>query len=279
MNNGSADRFRRQLIEDGYCHVPGVAPLDLIDRIREFADRAANELSDEEKERVRLQGSMIHVLELEEMLPLITLPAAIVLLGGMEYSNPKFSSGYIISKPPEVAPPLFWHQDGITWDEPLNYTEIPVQIFLMYYLIDTDRQNGCLRVIPGSHRKRHRLHGLPSAHAAEIQSVGENHPALQQDPDEIDVPVNAGDLVIGDARLIHSAHPNRSARRRTVITLWFLPIYDELPETLQAFYGKRNKKPTHWTDASWDELKPLLPVYEGDAQPSATNRVPDERLV
>ena len=65
----------------------------------------------------------------------------------------------------------------------------------MYYLIDTNRNNGCLRAIPGSHRKRHRLHDLLPQRAEEIRDVDESHPALQLDPDEVDVPVKAGDLV------------------------------------------------------------------------------------
>ncbi len=270
--------LRRQLIEDGYCRVPQVAPLGLIEKTRLFAENLADGLSDEEKVLRRLQGSLIAVNEHEEMVPLITLPAAIEVLKNMGYPNPRYYSGYIISKPPEVAPPLFWHQDGITWDEQLSYTDTPAQVFLMYYLIDTNRENGCLRVIPGSHRNRHRLHSLPQAHDEKIQAAGDDHPALQEDPDELDVPVQAGDLMIGDARLLHSAHPNRSARRRTVITLWFLPTYDDLPESLKAHYGKRKEKPEHWTAASWNALNPLLATYEGGAQPTEINRVPDARL-
>ena len=33
--------------------------------------------------------------------------------------------------------------------------------------------------------------------------------------------VRAGDLIIGDARMLHAAHANTSDARRTVITLWF----------------------------------------------------------
>ena len=84
------------------------------------------------------------------------------------------------------------------WDDPSSYTDEPVQVFLMYYLIDTDRENGCLRVIPGSPRRRQRLHGLPPAHGKEIATVGGDRPVLQPDPDEVDVPVRAGDLAIGD---------------------------------------------------------------------------------
>ena len=278
MQPERAHRLRHQLIHDGYCHIPSVAPRVLIDGIREISDALAENLPEEEKWRRRLQGSLIEVGQIEELVPLIILPAAIGVLADLGFPKPKFFSGYIISKPPDVAPALFWHQDGITWGEQISYTEIPTQFFLMYYLIDTNPQNGCLRVIPGSHLHRHRLHGLPPAHTDEIQEADETHPALRPDPDESNVAVKAGDLIIGDARILHSAHPNHSDQRRTVITLWFCPTYDELPESLQAIYGRKREKPDIWSDASWNQLKPLLAAYDGVAQPAASNRIPDERM-
>ena len=279
MNSERAAQFRHQLIREGYCHLPGIASDDLIEQIRQTADCLAEGLPEELKRKHRLQGSLIDVWNHPEMAPLITLPGAVDVLCELGFPNPKFLTGYIISKPPETAPALFWHQDGIGWNEPINYTDTPVQFFLMYYLIDTNRQNGCLRVIPGSHLKRHRLHGLPPAHTDDIQKADESHPALQTDPDEVDVPVKAGDLVIGDARLLHASHPNRSSRRRTVITLWFCPTYDQLPETVQAGYGKPRSRPENWTEADWDLVQPLLATYRGDAAPFERNRIPDERLV
>eukprot|EP01050_Picozoa_sp_SAG11_P020729 SAG11_NODE_3547_length_2377_cov_3.176471_3_plen_110_part_00 len=35
-----------------------------------------------------------------------------------------------------------------------------------------------------------------------------------------DVPMKAGDLLLGDSRLLHRTHPNSSTERRTCITLW-----------------------------------------------------------
>ncbi|MDE0529798.1 MAG: hypothetical protein OXH85_14110 [Truepera sp.] len=93
---------------------------------------------------------MIDSDSVKEMLPLIVLPAALDMLASMGYPGAKSSSGFIIGKPPEVAPPLFWHQDGMLRDNPSNYTDEPVQVFLMYYLIDADREKGCLRVILAS---------------------------------------------------------------------------------------------------------------------------------
>ena len=278
MTPQRAAQLRHQLIQEGYCHLPKIGSDDLINQIRQTADRAAAELPEELKRKHRLQGSLISVLDHPQMARLIALPAALEALSELGFPNPKFYSGYIISKPPETAPALFWHQDGFGWSEPVSYTDTPVQFFLMYYLIDTDRHNGCLRVIPGSHLKRHRLHGLSPGHGDEMNEADDSHPALQTDPDEIDVPVKAGDLVIGDARLLHAAHPNRSNQRRTVITVWFCPTYDQLPETVQAVYGRQCDKPDNWSQAEWDLIEPLLATYRGDATPREFNRIPDERL-
>jgi hypothetical protein len=271
-------QLRRQLIDEGYCHLPGIAPAQLIEQTRQIADRMAQELPDELKQKHRFQGSLIDVCTHPGMAQLIALPSALEALRQLGFPQPKFYSGYIISKPPETAPALFWHQDGFGWNEPISYTNTPVQFFLMYYLIDTNRHNGCLRIIPGSHLKRHRLHDLPPAHTDEIQQADEGHPALQIDPDEVDVPVQAGDLVIGDARLLHAAHPNRSEQRRTVITLWFCPNYDQLPESIQAIYGKPRHKPDHWSDEIWNLVEPLVATYQGNAEAAEYNRIPDQRL-
>ena len=106
----------------------------------------------------------------------------------------------------------------------------------MYYLTDTTRENGCLRAIPGSHRREHALHGLlGAAHSEAVRADAEwrDAPAHRSWPDEVDVAVNAGDLVIGDARLLHSAHPNESADRRTVVTIWHMPDYASHSRTMR----------------------------------------------
>lgn len=46
------------------------------------------------------------------------------------------------------------------WDDPRAYSDFSPMIFLMYYLEDTTPENGCLRLLPGTHRSRHILHDL-----------------------------------------------------------------------------------------------------------------------
>ena len=175
------------------------------------------------------------------------------------FLRPKWSSGYVISKPPQ-SPPLFWHQDWWGWNDPCSYTALPQQLFLMYYLVDTTPSNGCLRVIKGSHLNRHPLHDiLPSAHGEALQRVDDtDHPAYQHFPDEVDIPVKAGDLVIGDSRLLHASHGNQSDERRTVITLWYHPFFALLPVGMQAHIG-RLRQSLAWSEADWERIAELAP--------------------
>ncbi len=134
----------------------------------------------------------------------------------------------------------------------------------MYYLIDTIPANGCLRLIPGSHLKRHPMHDLPEAHTEEIHKAGDlTHPLYLNQPGEVDVCVKAGDL--GDSRLLHSVWANNTDLRRTVITLWFHPLFHQLPEPMQAVLGQRegnaNQRVTEWPEAAQERVRDLLPVY------------------
>ena len=279
-----AREYRRQLIEDGYCRIPGVASAELIGAVRRVADRLMERAEAGTDRGHRVQHTSVELWKLPEVAPLIGLPAAREVLAALGYPRPRYYTGFCISKWPETGPALYWHQDGIFWDQPISYTDVPHQFFLMYYLVDTDRRNGCLRVIPGSHRRRHRLHALPPRDREVLQQAEAQpgHPALAPDPDEVDVPVQAGDLVIGDARLLHSAHPNRSPHRRTVITLWFLPTFPDLPEHLRAFYGKSNAGLTAasvgWSESGWSELCDVLARYDGPLDPPEPSRSPDQRL-
>ena len=115
---------------------------------------------------------------------------------------------------------------------------------------------------------------VPVAHRADLQRAEDlNHPVFQRAEGEVDVPVKAGDLVIGDARILHSAHANRSEERRTVITLWYHPLFYDLPESMRAHLAV-SRVPTDWPKEERERLKPLQAVYEGDAQPMEPNRVP-----
>ena len=200
---------------------------------------------------------------------LITLPSALKVLANLGYTAPTFTDGYLISKLGH-SPRLFWHYDWFAWKDPDARAREPQQIFLMYYLIDTTPENGCLRVIPGSHRQHNPLHELLSSpHSPELSRIDNpDNPAFSTRPDEVDVPVKAGDLIIGDARMLHAAHANTSEQLRTVITLWIQPRFAELPDRVKAqMVQKTHAVPTEWPEDARQAVESMHPQYGGHAEP------------
>ena len=271
---------RRQYIDDGFCIVENVVPKPLLQEMRDVTDRCIDKMSESDKRDQRSTGSLIPAGNIPQMAKLVTLPSALAAMRKMGFDDIRFTSGYIISKPPR-SPPLFWHYDWMCWAHPRSWEKEPLQTFFMYYLVDTNRDNGCLRVIPGSHLNDHPLHDqLSDAHTPIVARAEDlDMPEFSTHEDEVDVPVRAGDLVIGDARLLHAAHANTTDRRRTVITLWMFPNFSQMPEPLQAFtVTVRQRNPQLPIDVC-DGLAAMIPTYDGDVEPMPESRSRPKRPV
>ena len=217
---------------------------------------------------------MISVSGDHRLTELIAHPGALKTLDAMGLDDVKFQSGYIISKPSQ-GPRLFWHYDWGLWNHAISYEAVPAQLFLMYYLSDTTRENGCLRVIPRSHIQENPLHTeLLAAHTETLTEARDlNRVEFQLRPDEVDVKVKAGDLVIGDSRILHAAHANESPARRTVVTLWFHPNFSDLPEEMRAAFVKRcDPLPPDWPAESRRLYESLTIGYDGSAAPCEFSR-------
>lgn len=229
-----------QLIEDGYCVVDGGLPDGALRRLRHWSDEWIERTSHTPK--WKYQGSDIKLSGIRNPAPpksgqpkdrvvdyLIEHPAEtmrILKLGDLC----SIGTFQIISKPP-LAPALYWHQDWMRWDDPISLSPWPQTVFLNWYLTDTNVANGCLRAIPGSHRRRLDLHEhLVPPHEGGGYDVEETNEWMFCDhPDAVDVPVTAGQLMIGDARLLHGTHPNTTAERRTVLLGWYNRASNEAP--------------------------------------------------
>ena len=223
-----------QLKEQGYCVYENLLTLEDLNPIRNASLQAISKLSPDHRERNKSQGSLILIADYPEFSALIGHSALRGIFRQLGFSDPRFSSGYIISKPAN-GPALFWHQDWWGWDHPSSYTNEVMQVFVMIYLQDTHPENGCLRVIPGSHRTPHPFHTNLEAHAESMSKVEDPEDFHYQSiPEEVPVSVNVGDVIVGDARLIHGSFPNHSCEERTLITLWFHPNFKNLPKAIQA---------------------------------------------
>ena len=79
--------------------------------------------------------------------------------------------------------------------------------------------------------------------------------------------------------MLHAPRANGTDRRRMVLTMWYLPRWDELSERMQASYAAGHRALTaDLPSGTLERLRPLLPRYSGSAAPAVTNRRPGEYL-
>jgi len=113
-----------------------------------------------------------------------------------------------------------WHQDVTYWG-----LEPPVAVTAWYAVDDSDVENGCMRVIPGSHRGGIRPHGT-AARAGNLLSINQEVPVLpEEEARAVDLCLRAGEASLHHGALIHGSLPNRSRRRRCGLTIRFVPTY------------------------------------------------------
>ena len=145
---------RDQLVNDGFCTIPGVMSGSFLEEMRRWTDQVLDATPVPHKQRY--QGSDIHVVSErrfeKEGLPredaqhspmvdrLTDLPSAweACRLIGLEGQAPH-DYAIILSKPPG-GPALYWHQDWMNWNSPASMTPWPTTIFISYYLTDTTRE-------------------------------------------------------------------------------------------------------------------------------------------
>jgi hypothetical protein len=280
MTSDKGKGSRDQLLNDGFCRFENVLSAVMLERLRKATDEGLAALTDEQRKQLGGQGSMVGMPYLPSVYSeLIAWPAAIEALHSLGFNHPRYWSGYIIAKEAHSAG-SYWHQDWPFWDNSVSADAEPHQLFLMYYLTDTRPENGCLRAIPGSHRRWVPQHGMGGHDEGTRFADPDTSPAYADAVGQVDLSVTAGDLLIGDARILHAPHGNQTGERRTVITMWYLPRYDELPEQMQASFKQMlyTAPPGDLPPDLVSAIVPLLPDYQGDRDPAAWNRQPGKHL-
>lgn len=105
--------------------------------------------------------------------------------------------------------PMWPGGTSVSWHQDCHYfgTASPQIISCGVYLEDTDRENGCLRVVPGSHTRGVFPHSPGSGQWAQGEWVETDESVA------VDVAMPAGSVVLFNAMLLHAAHRNSHASR------------------------------------------------------------------
>ncbi len=119
-------------------------------------------------------------------------------------------------KPPGDGMAVPMHQDGHYWPiRPLANCTVWIAIE------DSDVGNGCLQVVPGSHKAQIQYEHLKeTGHVALSDRIRED----AYDPaDLVNVELKAGSLSMHDVYMIHGSNPNTSDRRRSGVAIRYMP--------------------------------------------------------
>jgi phytanoyl-CoA hydroxylase len=126
-----------------------------------------------------------------------------------------FGANYVVKWAGD-AKPVLWHQDAPNWKlEPLE------AVTLWIAIDDSNTSNGCLRIIPGSHKAA--LYELQPANQTPNIFGWQTDPKLVQEEKAIDIVLKAGDVSVHHPKLIHGSGANNSNQRRAGMSIRYIP--------------------------------------------------------
>ncbi len=129
-----------------------------------------------------------------------------------------WGSGFFIKNPLDPAR-VTWHQDSTYWG--LSKPDI-VTAWVAFTF--STRENGCMRVIPGTHKLQQLPHQDTFA-PDNLLSRGQEIAVEVDDSKAVDVVLSPGEMSLHHVMLMHGSEPNSGAERRIGFAIRYLPTY------------------------------------------------------
>lgn len=231
--------------EFGYLMVRGVFNQEEVDDMRVATDdvvqRAAMSkfdrnaawqgdfLSPEELKKLVLKGFQDAHFHDAAFTRALMHPNMVAVLKRLIGPNVQLHHAKLLLKPPENGAAFPMHQD-----HPYFPHELHTMLAASVHMDDTDLENGCLHVIPGSHK------------IGPIPHVGTYYLNHKQYPIEAGTPceAKAGDVLFFNYLTIHGSKPNRSNRTRRNVLFQYRAAGDKLQDEDNATWGQADRSGT-----------------------------------
>lgn len=204
---------RQQYAERGF-----VAPIDVLETAAAQEARHQFDLVEATFDPAARSTGMLHLhLQHEPIWRLATHPALLDAVSAAIGPNVLLlGTHFFVKYPGQTEAFVAWHQDATYWG-----LDPAVAVTAWVAIDDADAENGCMRVIPGSHRRGLITHGKAQK-AGNLLSVNQS---LELSDEElsgaVDAELRAGQASLHDGLLIHGSNPNLSHRRRAGFTVRF----------------------------------------------------------
>jgi phytanoyl-CoA hydroxylase len=251
LSNGELQDALERYARDGFAIIRGVLDPRLIDEARSHVAWLCKQYPDLRPEHLH------HPLMRDDAfwVRLVTDPRLLGIAHALLGPDLACFTAHYICKPAYDGQAVLWHQDGSYWNlEPMNGLTVWVAI---------DRSgpdNGCLRVLPGTHR----LPLLP----VRLRDDFPNMLASSVDMEPVDessvveIHLEPGDVSIHHSHIIHGSQANTSAHRRCGLDIGYIPtsttISNEalyLDPILASGRGRHGQRYRPWP--RFDEMKTI----------------------
>jgi ectoine hydroxylase-related dioxygenase (phytanoyl-CoA dioxygenase family) len=211
VRNSITPEEKARLEADGFLRVGPVLTDEELAEARVNVDRIV-------AEQVRLgkrpeYAMAIHALDAYFM-RLACHPRLLDILEGVMGPDIVLVSTHLLCKPPHDGHPVSWHQDGAF--APIE----PMSLVTLYLALDDcDAGNGCMRMLPGSHKTGPARHDvIREGDATRKELSREVIDAYESFPLEL----HAGECSLHLPWTIHGSDANRSDRRRAALPMRYI---------------------------------------------------------
>jgi ectoine hydroxylase-related dioxygenase (phytanoyl-CoA dioxygenase family) len=152
---------------------------------------------------------------------------------------------HVFCKPAEEGFETPWHQDGHYW--PIR----PLATCTVWVALEPSlKSNGCLRVIPGSHRDQV-LHRHLHEERDDLTLNQRMADGTFDETQAVDLELEPGQMSLHDVYMIHGAKANQSGQRRTGVALRFMPGSSLFDRALKPVHGKAGLPVSFATRPLW----------------------------
>ena len=167
-----------------------------------------------------------------DFLALARDPEIVELVSGVIGDDVILWGCHVFCKPAGTGYETPWHQDGHYW--PIR----PLANCTAWVALEpSTRANGCLRVIPGSHRAQ-RLYEHLHEDRTDLTLNQRLDDAAFDPSTAADVELEPGQMSLHDVYMIHGADANRSPQRRTGVALRYMPASSVFDRSLRPVHGR-----------------------------------------
>jgi ectoine hydroxylase-related dioxygenase (phytanoyl-CoA dioxygenase family) len=228
LSEAEVERYRSR----GYV-VPRyrIAP-ERVAALRHTLERLIRDNPDVRPERLvsaHLEGNNTEGIKgSREFLDLARDPELVELVSGAIGDDVILWGCQIFCKPGGDGMEVPWHQDGHYW--PIR----PLATCTAWIALDrSDTENGCLRVIPGSHRDQI-LHPHMKEDRPDLVLNQRAEEKYFEKQSAEDVVLEPGQMSLHEVYMIHGSNPNRSPRRRAGVAIRYMPGTSVFERNLMA---------------------------------------------